>query len=263
MIFPTSSFFLAKKPAHCASAAALSLFCLAFSTLPAAATQNAERPSAKKSAPAAAKPAVKKPANSSTSAAKKAAAAKKAVASTSGTPPAAKSTAKAKAAASAANRAILKGAAVSTAAGFSAAEAALTPTELAIADKIYTGTIPCELGASVKIAADARTPGFFTLQGKGFQYRMSPVTTSSGAVRLEDNNAGAVWIQLGNKSMLMNQKLGIRMADECMSPQQMALAETLKKNPQASLFDPLPKKLAGEEPKPAGVINVFPAPVTN
>ena len=62
-------------------------------------------------------------------------------------------------------------------------------------------------------------------------------STATGAVRLEDQHAGAVWIQIANKSMLMNQKLGQRMADECMSPQQFTVAEGFKKNPPPSLLD--------------------------
>ena len=40
-----------------------------------------------------------------------------------------------------------------------------------------------------------------------------------------------MWLQLGNKSMLMSQKLGQRLADECQSPDQVTFAEDLKKNP--------------------------------
>jgi hypothetical protein len=48
-----------------------------------------------------------------------------------------------------------------------------------------------------------------------------------------------MWLQLGNKSMLMSQKLGLRLADECMSPEQMTFAEQMKKNPPRSLLEPL------------------------
>jgi hypothetical protein len=75
------------------------------------------------------------------------------------------------------------------------------------------------------------------VEGKGFKYRMTPVATSTGAVRLEDQKAGAVWLQIANKSMLMNQKLGQRMADECMSPEQVVVAEAIKKAPPPSVFD--------------------------
>ena len=66
---------------------------------------------------------------------------------------------------------------------------------------------------------------------------MQPVVTSTGAIRLEDHKAGAVWVQIANKSMLLNQKQGQRMADECMTPQQVTVAEAMKKNPPPSLLD--------------------------
>jgi hypothetical protein len=37
--------------------------------------------------------------------------------------------------------------------------------------------------------------------------------------------------------MLMDQKAGKRLADECASPAQLAVAEALKKNPAPSLLD--------------------------
>jgi hypothetical protein len=109
--------------------------------------------------------------------------------------------------------------------------------ELLIAQQIHQGHLPCELGASVRIEADATQPGFFHVHGKGFRYRMFPVQTSTGALRLEDKKAGAVWLQLANKSMLMDQKRGRRLADECAHPDQLAYAETMKTNPPPSLID--------------------------
>lgn len=134
----------------------------------------------------------------------------------------------------------LKSAANQVAAGVRAAEAALTPEQLAIAESVHTGTLPCELGAQVELTRDAANPGYFNLSGKGFRYRLHPVQTSTGAVRLEDPQDGAVWIQLANKSMLMDQKHGRRLADECASPAQVAVAEALTKNPPPSLLDPQP-----------------------
>jgi hypothetical protein len=144
----------------------------------------------------------------------------------------------------------LKSAAKNVAAGIEAAEAALTPAEMAIAERVQIGTVPCELGTTVTLAADAKYPGYFNVQVKTLKYRMFPVETSTGAIRLEDKKAGAVWLQLGNKSMLMNQKLGQRLADDCMSPQQIAVAESLKLNPAQSVLNapaPLPAQ-AGSQP---------------
>lgn len=131
----------------------------------------------------------------------------------------------------------LHSAAKQVATGFEAAEKALTPEELAIAEKVYVGRMPCELGASVTVSADSAAPGYFNVEGKGFKYHMAPVVSATGAIRLEDQRAGAVWLQIPSKSMLMNQKIGQRMVDECMSAQQVAVAEALKKNPPPSLLD--------------------------
>ena len=162
--------------------------------------------------------------------------------------PATKATAKAPAKAAAktakakptSSRVQLKSATGQVAAGIMAAEAALSPDELAIAERVHVGHIACELGAHVTLKADPASPGRFDVEGKGFKYRMTPVATSTGAVRLEDQRGGAVWLQIANKSMLMDQKRGQRLADECMSPEQFLVAESLKKNPPPSVLEPLP-----------------------
>jgi hypothetical protein len=104
--------------------------------------------------------------------------------------------------------------------------------------------MPCELGSYVQIEADAKAPGFFNVQTKTGKYRMFPVVAATGAIRLEDQKNGAVWLQLANKSMLMNQRLGQRLADECMSPAQHAVAEALKTNPAPSFMEPAPATVA-------------------
>ena len=121
-----------------------------------------------------------------------------------------------------------------------AAESGLSSDVMAIATRVHVGRIACEMGAYVNVAADAQAPGHFHVEGKGFKYYMSPVPTSTGTVRLEDTKAGAVWLQIANKSMLMNQRLGQRLADECMSSEQVVVAEAIKRNPPPSVFDPLP-----------------------
>jgi len=116
----------------------------------------------------------------------------------------------------------------------------LTPEEKAVSERVYTGHIVCELGASVQIDPDPKSPGSFFVAGKGFNYHMHPVVAATSAVRLEDPRSGAVWIQFANKSMLMNQKLGQRMADDCMSAQQAQVTQAMKAAPAQSLFDSQP-----------------------
>ncbi len=117
------------------------------------------------------------------------------------------------------------------------AETPMGQEELSIAQRVHQGQLPCELGAAVRVEPDHAQPGYFNVQGKGFHFRMHPVATSTGAIRLEDQKAGAVWLQLANKSMLMDQKKGQRLADECAHPEQTAYAAQMKTNPPPMLFD--------------------------
>jgi hypothetical protein len=130
----------------------------------------------------------------------------------------------------------------------------LSPEDLEMAKRVHVGTFPCELGASVTIAPSDKRPGFFTVRSGLMRFRMHPVGSRTGAIRLEDGRAGAMWLQLGNKSMLMSQKIGQRIADECMSPDQATFAEELKRNPRPSILDAPPPAAAG-----AGTASAAPA----
>lgn len=138
------------------------------------------------------------------------------------------------------SRVEIKSDATQMASGVRAAQVALSPDALAIAQRVEVGHIPCELGAFVTVEADLHAPGYFDVSGKKFKFRMVPVVSSTGAIRLEDTDAGAVWLQLANKSMLMNHKTGSRMADVCMTPAQAAVADAMLKSPPPSLLEPLP-----------------------
>jgi hypothetical protein len=132
----------------------------------------------------------------------------------------------------------------------------LSPEDLEMAKRVHVGTFPCELGASVTITPSDKRPGFFVVRSGLMRFRMHPVGSRTGAIRLEDGRAGAMWLQLGNKSMLMSQKIGQRIADECMSPDQATFAEELKRNPRPSILDAPPPAAAG-----AGTASA--APVTS
>ena len=119
----------------------------------------------------------------------------------------------------------------------------LTPAELEIAKRVYTGDIPCELGAKVVIKARKREGYFLVTHGIN-RFVMHPVESRTGAIRLEDPERGALFLQIANKSMLMNQKEGKRLADECMSPEQAKFAEEMKKGPAINILEPAPAKPA-------------------
>ena len=117
-----------------------------------------------------------------------------------------------------------------------AAVASLSDAQLAIAQLVHTGQINCELGAHVTVSADEKNPGYFHVAAAKQRYHMHPVESRTGAIRMEDASGGAMWLQLGNKSMLLNQKLGQRVADECAAPSQLEFAARMKAEPVTDLL---------------------------
>ena len=112
----------------------------------------------------------------------------------------------------------------------------LSDNQLAIAKTVFTGEIQCELGQKVSIKPMKREGFFFVSRGIN-KFVMHPVDSRTGAVRLEDPVRGALWLQLGNKSMLMSQKEGKRLADDCQAPEQLKLAQEMKNRPAENLLD--------------------------
>ena len=113
----------------------------------------------------------------------------------------------------------------------------LTDEQMALVGGVTTGQLPCELAQRVSVRPHPAWPGHFDVQAGAHKFVMVPVATTTGAIRLEDEKAGAVWLQLANKSMLMDQKNGRRLADECAHPDQVAVANDMKINPPPALID--------------------------
>jgi len=97
---------------------------------------------------------------------------------------------------------------------------ALSPEQLSAADRVLLGQSRCEFNQSVNVAAVPGQKGWFNVEFKGKSYLMAPEATTTGAVRLEDKKNGMMWLQIANKSMLMNSKIGQRMVDNCVHPNQ-------------------------------------------
>jgi hypothetical protein len=98
--------------------------------------------------------------------------------------------------------------------------AALSTDQLNTADRVLVGQSRCEFDQSVNVAAVPGQKGWFNVEFKGKSYLMAPEATTTGAVRLEDKKNGMMWLQIANKSMLMNSKIGQRMVDNCVHPSQ-------------------------------------------
>jgi hypothetical protein len=96
----------------------------------------------------------------------------------------------------------------------------LSEEQIANAERVLTGPQQCEFKQTIKVESVPEKAGYFRIQHKGKKYLLVPEPTTTGAVRLEDKKAGVVWLQIANKSMLMNAKIGQRMVDECVHPTQ-------------------------------------------
>lgn len=129
-------------------------------------------------------------------------------------------------------------------------EAPLSPELLAVAARVVTGRIPCELGHSVALLPDPTAPGYFVITNGKDRYRVQPVPTTTGAIRLEDKARGGVWLQLANKSMLLDEKNGRRLADACVNPAQQVVADAMKAAPPTSILGVLPGTVPNAEPLP-------------
>ena len=119
----------------------------------------------------------------------------------------------------------------------SASDRELDAQEQKFAKWVDEGTFSCDEGGAVTVTAQADKPGYFVLSNRGQHYRVSPRVSITGAVRLESNAGGIVWLQLANKSMLIAPKQSRRLADGCMSESQKIIAAEMLRNPSPSIFD--------------------------
>jgi hypothetical protein len=113
----------------------------------------------------------------------------------------------------------------------------LSKEVLSIAAKVHTGALVCEGRQMIMLWPDTAMPGRFILKMNKSVYRMAPVPTASGAVRLEDDKTGTVWIQTLEKSMLMDSRRSQRLADECQSPAQKTAAQQIPASGRTDLLE--------------------------
>jgi hypothetical protein len=95
----------------------------------------------------------------------------------------------------------------------------------------HLGSYECEFNQAVQILPHMKEAGYLDVSWKKDVYTMKPVLSSTGALRLEDVTGRTLMIQIANKSMLMDTKIGQRLVDECVHPMQRAEIEAAKTAP--------------------------------
>lgn len=73
----------------------------------------------------------------------------------------------------------------------------------------------CELGNRITIFQNEGDEKFVAIRWNKHVLRLKRVATSTGANRFENHSAGLVWIGIPAKSMLLDSKKGLQLANEC------------------------------------------------
>jgi len=107
--------------------------------------------------------------------------------------------------------------------------------QLAAAERAYLGNYACEFKETVLIDKHPKVAGYINVAWKKQVITMKPVLSSTGALRLEDVTGRTLMIQIANKSMLLDTKIGQRLLDDCVHPEQIKLMEAAR---AAKINDP-------------------------
>ena len=105
--------------------------------------------------------------------------------------------------------------------------------QLMAAERAHFGDYECDFKQTIQLAMNPKAPGYVDVAFKKNVYTMKPVLSSTGALRLEDVTGRTLLIQIANKSMLMDVKVGQRLVDDCVHEKQRELSIAVK-NQQAS-----------------------------
>ncbi|MEN3294705.1 MAG: hypothetical protein V7642_3958 [Burkholderiales bacterium] len=78
----------------------------------------------------------------------------------------------------------------------------------------------CEMGNKVTVYEKADDNKHIGLRWNRKMHELTRVSTSTGADRFENKDAGLVWINIPAKAMLLDSKKGQQLANECRHPGQ-------------------------------------------
>jgi len=98
--------------------------------------------------------------------------------------------------------------------------AAADEQQLAAAKEVLLGESGCEFNQKIQVDASATHPGYVDMSFNKKKYTMKPILSPTGALRLEDVRSEALMIQIASKTMVLNQKTGQRLVDNCVHPDQ-------------------------------------------
>ena len=112
--------------------------------------------------------------------------------------------------------------------------------QLAAAAMTHFGDYACEFNQTLTVSNTPANDGYVDVRFNKQTWTMKPVLSSTGALRLEDVKGQMLMLQIANKSMLMDSKIGQRIVDACVHEKQLQAiaAAALQPPPDALLQTP-------------------------
>lgn len=101
--------------------------------------------------------------------------------------------------------------------------------QLDAAERTLFGPYQCDFNQTIDVSMNPKFPGYVDVAFGKKLFTMKPVSSSTGALRLEDVKGVTLLLQIANKSMLMDTKAGQRLVDNCVHEKQRAAAEAAGK----------------------------------
>ena len=132
--------------------------------------------------------------------------------------------------------------------------------QLAAAALTHFGDYACEFDQTVTVGVTPLNDGYVDVRFKAQTWTMKPVLSTTGALRLEDVKGQMLMLQIANKSMLMDTKIGHRILDGCVhEKQRLAIAAAallpaaagLLQAPEPAASAPVPAAAAASAPEAA------------
>lgn len=100
--------------------------------------------------------------------------------------------------------------------------------QLDAAERTHFGVYECDFKQTIDVSMNPKNPGYVDVKFKKDTWTMKPSVSSTGALRLEDVKGRTLLLQIANKSMLMDTKIGQRLVDACVHEKQRAAMEASK-----------------------------------
>jgi hypothetical protein len=101
-----------------------------------------------------------------------------------------------------------------------------TQEQLDAAERTYFGDYECEFNQKIHVSLAPQAAGYIEVKHLNKVFIMKPVVSSTGALRLEDVRGQTLLLQIANKSMLMDVKVGQRIVDSCVHATQTEFIRT-------------------------------------